>query len=169
MSIIIIIIISLLNIVGQRFPSVVRKRFQALAERVYPESQCQCRSPRSTVDMVLSLRQLQEKCREQSNPLCIVCRMEDGRIPKDLLHGELVIGTRPITGRPQLRYKDTCKRDLKALGINTDTWEAAAADRSAWKQEVHKGLSLSLRREPFAECSRGKGHAGRHGPTLTDR
>ena len=49
-----------------------------------------------------------------------VCRMEEGRIPKDLFYGELVTGKRP-TGRPQLWYKDTCKRDLKALGINTDT------------------------------------------------
>ena len=53
-----------------------------------------------------------------------------GLIPKDLLYGELVTGKRP-TGRPQLRYKDTRKRYLKALGIST--WEAAAADRSAWK------------------------------------
>ena len=58
-----------------------------------------------------------------------VCHTEDGLIPKDLLCGELVTGKRP-TGRPQLlRYKDTCKRDLKALCINTNTWEAAAADR----------------------------------------
>ena len=70
-----------------------------------------------------------------------VCRMEDGCIPKDLLYGELVSGKRPI-GRLQLWYKDICKRDLKALGINTDTWEAAAADRSTWKQEVKEGLSL---------------------------
>ena len=68
-----------------------------------------------------------------------VCRMEDGRIPKDLLCGELVTGKRP-TGRPHLRYNDTCKRDLKALGINTNTWEAAAADRFICKQEVCKGL-----------------------------
>ena len=65
-----------------------------------------------------------------------VCRMEDGRIPKDLSYGELVTGKRP-TGRPQLRYKDTCKRGLVALGINTNTWEAAATDGSTWKQEVH--------------------------------
>ena len=54
-----------------------------------------------------------------------------GLIPKDLVYDELVTGKRP-TGRPQLGYKDTCKRDLKALGINTDTREAAAADRSTW-------------------------------------
>ena len=32
-----------------------------------------------------------------------VARMEDGRIPNDLLYGELATGKRP-TGRPQLRF-----------------------------------------------------------------
>ena len=38
-----------------------------------------------------------------------VTRMEDGRIPKDMLYSELCLGTRP-TGRPALRFKDVCKR-----------------------------------------------------------
>ena len=42
--------------------------------------------------------------------------MKDGRIP----YGELATGKRP-TGRPQLRFKDVRKRDLQALGINTDS------------------------------------------------
>ena len=46
-----------------------------------------------------------------------VHRMDDGRIPKDLLYGELREGVRS-TGRTLLRYKDVCKRDLKALDIN---------------------------------------------------
>ena len=54
--------ISLLSIVGKLFARVGLKRLQALAERDYPESQCGFRSQRSTVDMVFSLRQLQEKC-----------------------------------------------------------------------------------------------------------
>ena len=33
-----------------------------------------------------------------------VSRMDDGRIPKDILYGELATGTRP-TGRPALRLK----------------------------------------------------------------
>ena len=72
-----------------------------------------------------------------------VCRMENGRIPKDLHYAELVTGKRP-TGRPQQWYQNICKRDLKALGININTLEAAAADWSTWKQEVKKGLSFSL-------------------------
>ena len=61
--------ISLLSIVGKVFARVVLKRLQAVADRVYPESQCGFRSKRSTVDMIFSLRQLQEKCREQNRPL----------------------------------------------------------------------------------------------------
>jgi hypothetical protein len=37
--------------------------------------------------------------------------MDDGRIPKDILFGELATGTLQ-TGRPGQRYKDVCKRDL---------------------------------------------------------
>ena len=46
-----------------------------------------------------------------------VARLKDGRIP---LYGELATGKRP-TGRPQLRFNYVCKRDLQALGINTDS------------------------------------------------
>ena len=63
--------ISLLSIVGKVFARVILTRLQKLAERVYPESQCGFRSERSTVDMIFSLRQLQEKCREQQMPLYI--------------------------------------------------------------------------------------------------
>ena len=68
-----------------------------------------------------------------------VVRMDDGRIPKDLLYRELEQGKRP-TGRPQLRFKDVCKRDLKALNIDQNNWEATALRRSAWRQTVQKGL-----------------------------
>ena len=60
-----------------------------------------------------------------------VHRMDDGRIPKDLLYGELAAGKR-TTGRPQLRFRDACKRDMKALQMDSDHWEALAADRPRW-------------------------------------
>ena len=59
-----------------------------------------------------------------------VTRMEDGRIPKDLLYG-----------KPQIRFKDICNRDLQALGINTDSWKVAATDTDAWKHIVKLELS----------------------------
>ena len=61
--------------------------------------------------------------------------MKDGRIPKDLLYSELATGKRP-TGWPQLRFKNVCKWDLQAFGINTDYWEVTATDRDAWRHSV---------------------------------
>ncbi len=63
--------ISLLSIVGKVFAHVVLNRLQVLAERVYSEAQCGFRSQRSTIDMIFSLRQLQDKCQEQRQPLYI--------------------------------------------------------------------------------------------------
>ncbi|XP_074636925.1 uncharacterized protein LOC141895086 [Acropora palmata] len=57
-------------------------------------------------------------------------RMQDGRIPKDILYGELAAGKRP-RGRPLLRYKDVCKRDMKDLEIDPNSWEDIAVDRSS--------------------------------------
>lgn len=68
-----------------------------------------------------------------------VRRMEDGRIPKDLLYGELATGHRD-KGRPKLRYKDVCKRDMKAFEIDTANWESLADDRSVWRQHLSSGL-----------------------------
>ena len=64
--------ISLLSIVGKAFARVALKRLQRVADRIYPESQCGFRAQRSTIDMIFTLRQLQEKCREQQRPLYIV-------------------------------------------------------------------------------------------------
>ncbi len=48
-----------------------------------------------------------------------VSRMYGKRIPKMLLYRDLVNRKRNI-GRPRLRYKDACKRDLKKLNIGLD-------------------------------------------------
>ena len=59
---------------------------------------------------------------------------------QDLSYGEQATGKRP-TGRPQLRFKDECKRDLQALGLNIDSWEVTATHRDAWRDTVKVGLS----------------------------
>ena len=68
-----------------------------------------------------------------------VRRMDDSRIPKDLLYGELADGARS-RGRPSLRYKDSCKRDLKGSGIDLETWESLAENRGAWRSAVRSGV-----------------------------
>ncbi len=68
-----------------------------------------------------------------------VRRMEDGRIPKDILYGELAMGRRN-TGRPHLRYKDVYIRDMKAVDIDTMSWEGLAADRTEWRSALKQHL-----------------------------
>ena len=62
-----------------------------------------------------------------------VRRMEDGRIPKDILYSELDKGKR-TTGRPHPRYNDVCKRDLKALDIEVKSWDELTEDKSSWRK-----------------------------------
>lgn len=64
-----------------------------------------------------------------------VSRMSDGRIPKDILYGELAEGTR-ARGRPILRFKDVCKRDMKAGNMDPDSFGELTVDRSGWRQSV---------------------------------
>ena len=66
-------------------------------------------------------------------------RMEDGRIPKDILYGELALGRR-TTGRPNMRYKDVCVRNMKAVDIDTMPREGLAADRMKWRSALKQHL-----------------------------
>ena len=67
-----------------------------------------------------------------------VHRMGDGRIPKDVLYGELATGHRPA-GRLALRFKDVCRCNLKLADIDQGSWEQIADDRSAWWSAVRQG------------------------------
>ena len=91
-----------------------------------------------------------------------VARMSDNRIPKQLLFGELTIGTRTV-GRPLLRWKDSLKDTLKQSNISTTHWQDTATDRSAWRRSIHDGLVLydDSRRERNA-TKRARRHAARN-------
>ena len=91
-------------------------------------------------------------CQRRLRWLGHVHRMDDGRIPKDIMYGELASGRRP-TGRPALRFKDVCKRDMKLTDINSNTWESLADDRSGWRYAVREGVRRGeeRRRKQFKE------------------
>ena len=65
--------------------------------------------------------------------------MGKGRIPKDLLYGELEKDTRK-TGCPLLRFKDVCKRDMKSAAIDIKSWELMVEDRFTWRHLVKEGI-----------------------------
>ena len=67
-------------------------------------------------------------------------RMPDHRLPKILFYGEIQQGRRSQGGQKK-RFKDSLKTSLKAFDINTDTWEAAAQDRIAWRSSLRKGAA----------------------------
>ena len=84
--------------------------------------------------------------------------MSDGRIPKDLLYGELDHGLRPV-GRPKLRFKDTCKRDMIEIGLDVENWETLAADCGRWRINCSVCLDkgkLRIRKEAMARRERRK-------------
>ena len=61
--------ISLLCIAGKIFARILLDRLLQLAEEILPESQCGFRPSRGTIDMIFCARKLQEKSREQQQPL----------------------------------------------------------------------------------------------------
>ena len=80
-----------------------------------------------------------------------VTRMHDGRLPKEILYGELATGSRP-TGRPTLCYKDVLKRDLKAGGIAPAGFEALAADRQVSYQDSRAEERGAVGREESSQA-----------------
>ena len=79
-----------------------------------------------------------------------VRRMNDVRIRKQLLFGELAQGGRP-RGRPKLRFKDTWKSSMMKCHIDVRKWEGLAEERLGLKsarnkrvKRLEKDLSSSL-------------------------
>ena len=67
-----------------------------------------------------------------------VARMDNNRLPKQLLYCELADGERNH-GRQKKRFKDTLKAGMKDFGIDPDSWEDKAANRSSWRSSVNRG------------------------------
>jgi len=56
--------ISILSITGKAFARVALSRLETVSGKGVPRGSVRFRAGRSTIDMIFSLRQLQEKCRE---------------------------------------------------------------------------------------------------------
>ncbi|ROT82725.1 putative RNA-directed DNA polymerase from mobile element jockey-like [Penaeus vannamei] len=90
-----------------------------------------------------------------------VIRMEDSRIPKMLLYGQLKEGHRD-QGRPFKMYKDTLKVNLKRCNFDVNSWEATASDRALWTHqraqgtkdfEVNRLAEIKTKKERRKQCS----------------
>ena len=95
--------------------------------------------------------------------------MPDGRIPKDVLYGELATGGRSV-GRPFLRFKDVCKRDMKFAEMDVNSWESVAADRRLWRGAVESAVAGAERKRSVAAAAkRNRRHVRQTDLTGTDQ
>ena len=67
-----------------------------------------------------------------------VIRMDDNRLPKQVLYGELSTGERRAGGRKN-SHKDQIETVLKSLKVALELLETYAADRSGWRTKCHEG------------------------------
>ena len=109
----------------------LRKILRIKQEDRVPDTEVQERAAAESVFAILKRSQLRWAGH--------VCRMDDTRIPRKLLYGELSVGSRN-RGRPKLRYKDTLKATMKECNIDPDTWEELAQNRTNWRSQVWTGV-----------------------------
>ena len=87
-----------------------------------------------------------------------VIRMEDQRIPKQLLFGELEQGHRR-QGRPCKRFKDTVKAGLQWCDIPPTELVATALDRQRWRTlSQFASSALEEERRHQAQSARERRH-----------
>ena len=67
-----------------------------------------------------------------------VARMEDTRLPKCVMSGELVGGAGCVEGQEK-EWMGCFLDDLRAFGINADQWTTAAQDEGQWRRTAKQG------------------------------
>ena len=68
-----------------------------------------------------------------------VARMEDTRLPKSAMFGELVGGAGCVGGQEK-EWMGCLLDDLRVFGISADEWTTAAQDEGGWHKTVEQGV-----------------------------
>ena len=69
-----------------------------------------------------------------------VARMDNHRLPKQILFSQLSEGCRNV-GRHRLRFKDVMRRNLRRQGVPCSSWYNQAQQRSSWRFAIKKSKS----------------------------
>jgi len=69
-----------------------------------------------------------------------VFRMEDHRLPKIVMYGELSTGHRE-SGARKTRSKDSLKKSLTTCNIDHKQWSDLSANRVAWRHTIHQAAA----------------------------
>ena len=84
-----------------------------------------------------------------------VARMEDTRLPKSLMLGELVGGAGCVGGQEK-EWMGCFLDDLRAFGINADQWTTAAQDEGEWRKTTEQGAARFMTKWITAEKARSR-------------
>lgn len=77
-------------------------------------------------------------------------RMEDSRIPKQVLHSHFTEGKRK-PGHPNKRWVDCVRDDLKCFDILEKDWAKLCLNREHWRQLLYKGKKIAIEKETEKE------------------
>ena len=88
-----------------------------------------------------------------------VARMEDTRLPKCVMFGEMVGGAGCVRGQGK-EWMGCSLDDLSAFGINSDQWTTAAQDEEEWRRTAEQGVEHFMAKWIVAEKTKaGLRHA----------
>ena len=105
---------------------------------------------------------------ESASLVWLVVRMPDGRLPKQLLFGELREGVRSAGGQLK-RFKDASKATMKVCHISASELEGLSQDRSAWRSAISAGTRrFQENRYAWLDARRVRRHLRREVTTSTD-
>ena len=82
--------------------------------------------------------------------------------------GSWLWGGEPPAASPHLRYKDVCVRDMKAVDIDTVSWEGLAADRTKWRSALKQHLKTGEDKLMAAAADKRHDHAERRAAAPSD-
>ena len=85
--------------------------------------------------------------------------MEDTRLPKCVMFGEMVGGAGCVGGKEK-EWMRCFPDDLRAFGINADQWTTAAHDEGEWRRTAERGAEHRMAKWIIAEKAKaGLRHA----------
>ena len=92
-------------------------------------------------------------CRRRILFARLVARMEDTRLPKCVMFGEMVGGAGCVGGQRK-EWIGCFLVDLRAFGLNADKWMTAAQDEEEWRRTAKQGTKYLMAKWIVAEKKR---------------
>ena len=97
-----------------------------------------------------------------------VARMEDTRLPKCVMFGEMVGGASCVRGREK-EWMGCFLDDLRAFGINADQWTTTAQDEGEWCRTGEQGAERFMVKRNVAEKTKARLRHAVVCPSVTGR